>query len=252
MVSSQKEIVSSLKEMASSLKEMASSLSRLEGMLTAITAKVVEQQGSSEVENKPAEVTLAPQNPPAANNVNVLLKNVRNNDWEKVLKFVNAEEKAWKQKIEDEEYEKMVRKELEENDQLVGTKKDENKSTRNKNVEENDNVEEENVQAIYQRIQSDSSTLLHLAVKPNVMSKPPKGEKQMTTEREREKEIVHRIVDLMTNKVLEYQTSDTGFTALHTAARYGNTEAAKVMITKHPSGGCCVSNYLGSLDFLWC
>ncbi|KAI3929198.1 hypothetical protein MKX01_006434, partial [Papaver californicum] len=47
-------------------------------------------------------------------------------------------------------------------------------------------------------------------------------------ERVKELNSVKKVVKLMPRKVLEYKTTENGFTALHTAARYGYTEGAMV------------------------
>ncbi|KAI3957071.1 hypothetical protein MKW92_043377 [Papaver armeniacum] len=74
-----------------------------------------------------------------------------------------------------------------------------------------------NPRVVKQPIAIDSSTLLHLVIY-----------------QKRGKKFVEEIVKLMESKELEYKIRDTGFTALHTAARYGDTEAVKMMVNKHP------------------
>ncbi|KAI3934336.1 hypothetical protein MKW92_015720 [Papaver armeniacum] len=76
---------------------------------------------------------------------------------------------------------------------------------------------EKNPAAIKQPIANDSSTLLHLVIYRTGGIK-----------------FVEDIVNRMGPTELEYKTCDTGFTALHTAARYGDTKAAKLMVIKHP------------------
>ncbi|KAI3871727.1 hypothetical protein MKW92_004737 [Papaver armeniacum] len=75
----------------------------------------------------------------------------------------------------------------------------------------------ENPEAIELGITYDSSTILHLAIYHKA-----------------EVNFVKQIVELMPKKVLEYKTSENGFTALHMAARYGYTEGATIMLNKNP------------------
>ncbi|KAI3975238.1 hypothetical protein MKX01_039274 [Papaver californicum] len=75
---------------------------------------------------------------------------------------------------------------------------------------------EKNPEAITKVIDSDAQTVLHLSMyNPNL-------------------KLIEEIVNLMPPEILEYKTTNHGYTALHYAAIFGYAKAAEMMVNKNP------------------